>query len=161
MEAQVVYVPGTIVVGAGPSGLAVAACLKEQGVVGSVILEQSICVASMWQHKTYDHLRLHLSKRFCQLPPPPPPPPAFLLTDLPTWLVVATGENAEEVVPDIDGMATFRGPVVHMSSYKSGDEFKGKRVLIVGCGNAIVVRDTISSHAHISTNIFLCDLITT
>ncbi|WOK97545.1 indole-3-pyruvate monooxygenase YUCCA2-like [Canna indica] len=162
MEAQVVYVPDAIIVGAGPSGLAIAACLKEQGVISSVVLERSSYVASLSQHKTYDRLRLHLPKRFCQLSLTPLP------TDLPTyptmqqfaayleayaqrfdirlrfnhavvsaefnggvelwrvraivgadkraaveyisrWLVIATGKNAEEVVPDIDDMVTFRG----------------------------------------------------
>jgi indole-3-pyruvate monooxygenase len=54
-------------VGAGPSGLAVAACLKEKR-ISSLILERSNCVASLWQHKTYDRLSLHLPRQFCELP---------------------------------------------------------------------------------------------
>ncbi|KAG6483661.1 hypothetical protein ZIOFF_060313 [Zingiber officinale] len=52
------------------------------------------------------------------------------------WLVVATGENAEAVVPDLEGAAGFRGTVAHTSSYKSGDSYRGQRVLVVGCGNS-------------------------
>ncbi|CAA6671597.1 unnamed protein product [Spirodela intermedia] len=52
------------------------------------------------------------------------------------WLVVATGENAEVVLPEIRGMAQFKGPVVHTSAYRSGAAFRGKRVLVVGCGNS-------------------------
>ena len=52
------------------------------------------------------------------------------------WLVVATGENAEAVVPEIEGMGVFKGPVVHTSEYRSGDVFGEKRVLVVGCGNS-------------------------
>ncbi|KAK6944978.1 Flavin monooxygenase-like [Dillenia turbinata] len=62
-----VWVRGPIIVGAGPSGLAVAACLKQKG-VPSLIIERSSCIASLWQFKTYDRLRLHLPKHFCELP---------------------------------------------------------------------------------------------
>ncbi|CAL1375134.1 unnamed protein product [Linum trigynum] len=62
-----VWVNGPIIVGAGPSGLAAAACLSQHG-VPSLILEKSDCIASLWQYKTYDRLKLHLPKQFCQLP---------------------------------------------------------------------------------------------
>nr|QLD98961.1 YUCCA4 [Lilium sp. c96298] len=58
---------GPIIVGAGPSGLAVAACLADAG-IPSTVLEKSDCVASLWQHRTYDRLKLHLPKKFCELP---------------------------------------------------------------------------------------------
>lgn len=45
-----VWVNGPVIVGAGPSGLAVGACLKEQG-IPFVILEKSDCIASLWQKK--------------------------------------------------------------------------------------------------------------
>ncbi|GMN50535.1 hypothetical protein TIFTF001_019692 [Ficus carica] len=183
-----VWVPGPIIVGAGPSGLAVAACLKEKG-VPSLIIEKANCIASLWQLKTYDRLRLHLPKQFCELPLMPFP------SDFPTyptkqqfvnylkaytnnfdlklvfnrtvesarfdvgsglwrvetagllkeegeivyesqWLIVATGENAEEVWPELQGLDEFCGQIVHTSSYKSGELFRGKRVLVVGCGNS-------------------------
>lgn len=56
-----------VIIGAGPSGLAVAASLKKKG-VPSVVLERSDCIASLWQRKTYDRLRVHLPKQFCELP---------------------------------------------------------------------------------------------
>ncbi|MBA0594234.1 hypothetical protein Gorai_011146, partial [Gossypium raimondii] len=75
------------------------------------------------------------------------------------WLVVATGENAEAVMPEMEGMGEFGGDIRHTSLYKSGEEFRGKRVLVVGCGNSgmevcldlcnhnarpsLVVRDTV------------------
>ncbi|KAI6680122.1 hypothetical protein NL676_034003 [Syzygium grande] len=62
-----VFVHGPIIVGAGPSGLAASACLSEHG-VPSLILEKSDCIASLWQHRTYDRLKLHLPKRYCELP---------------------------------------------------------------------------------------------
>ncbi|KAL1816603.1 hypothetical protein ACET3Z_019177 [Daucus carota] len=56
-----------IIVGAGPSGLATAACLKAQS-IPYMILERENCFASLWKHKSYDRLHLHLAKQFCQLP---------------------------------------------------------------------------------------------
>ena len=58
---------GPVIVGAGPSGLAVGAGHKTQG-VPFIILERANCIASLWQNNTYDRLKLHLPKRFCQLP---------------------------------------------------------------------------------------------
>uniref|UniRef100_A0A803NNE4 indole-3-pyruvate monooxygenase n=1 Tax=Cannabis sativa TaxID=3483 RepID=A0A803NNE4_CANSA len=63
----VFWVQGPILVGAGPSGLAVSACLARQG-VPCLVLEKSDCIASLWQQRTYDRLKLHLPKQFCQLP---------------------------------------------------------------------------------------------
>jgi indole-3-pyruvate monooxygenase len=182
-----VWVNGPIIVGAGPSGLAVAACLREQG-VPFVVLEREDCIASLWQKRTYDRLRLHLPKQFCELPrmgfpdhyPEYPTRrqfidyledyaaafdirPEFNTTVLSArydetsglwrvrtaaapgapemeyigrWLVIATGENAERIVPDIPGLEGFAGDVAHVSDYKSGESYRGKRVLVVGCGNS-------------------------
>ncbi|TVU04470.1 hypothetical protein EJB05_47580, partial [Eragrostis curvula] len=52
------------------------------------------------------------------------------------WLVVATGENADPVVPDIDGLRQLTCPSMHAADYRSGEAFRGKRVLVVGCGNS-------------------------
>ncbi|KAI3677282.1 hypothetical protein L1987_86905 [Smallanthus sonchifolius] len=172
---------GPIIVGAGPSGIAVAACLKENG-IPSLVLERSDCIACLWQYKTYDRLKLHLPKQFCELPlfgypknfPKYPSKKQFVSymeayashfeikpkfnqsvssaefdsesrvwrvctqdsVYESRWLVVATGENAEAVVPEIQGIERFEGVVRHTCEYKSGCEFKGQRVLVVGCGNS-------------------------
>lgn len=212
-----IFFEGPIIVGAGPSGLAAAACLKQKG-IQSLILEKANCLASMWQFKTYDRLKLHLPKQFCQLPLMPFPKglplyptkqqflsylkayanhfdinPVFgkkvvsaefdcvcgfwrvktqevkkgILENVEYvchWLIVASGENAEEVVPQIEGMEQFKGPILHTSLYKSGNMFCGKNVLVVGCGNSgmevcldlcnhnalpsLVVRDSVSLINH-------------
>lgn len=180
-QAKFVKVLGPIIVGAGPSGLAVAACLYQQG-VPSLILEKNDCIASLWQQKTYDRLKLHLPKQFCELPlrgfpddfPKYPTKGQFIsymesyashfriqpkfnqavkttefdhikgvwrvqTEDLEyhsRWLIVATGENAEPVIPDIVGYDKFEGNILHTSEYKSGSKFKNQRVLVVGCGNS-------------------------
>ncbi|GKV35327.1 hypothetical protein SLEP1_g43615 [Rubroshorea leprosula] len=186
---QCIWTNGPVIVGAGPSGLAVAAGLKRQG-VPFIILERANCIASLWQNRTYDRLKLHLPRQFCQLPDFPFPvdfpeyltkyqfisylesyakhfdiTPHFNETvqfakydetfhlwrvktvstsgSLPVeveyicrWLVVATGENAEKVVPEFEGLEEFGGHVSHACDYKSGQIYSGKRVLVVGCGNS-------------------------
>lgn len=52
------------------------------------------------------------------------------------WLVVATGENAEPVVPELKGADLFKGSALHSSEYKSGTAYEGKKVLVIGCGNS-------------------------
>ncbi|KAK9206432.1 hypothetical protein WN943_016708 [Citrus x changshan-huyou] len=189
LSRRCIWVNGPVIVGAGPSGLATAACLRDQG-VPFVMLERAECIASLWQKRTYDRLNLHLPKQFCQLPKLPFPED---FPEYPTkrqfiqylesyaekfeinprfnecvqsarydetsglwrvktassagstktefeyicrWLVVATGENAERVMPDIEGLADFGGEVIHACDYKSGEKYKGKKVLVVGCGNS-------------------------
>ncbi|KAL8151533.1 hypothetical protein V2J09_021341 [Rumex salicifolius] len=63
---------GVIVVGAGPSGLATAACLSQES-IPYVVVEREECIASLWRNKAYARLHLHLKKRFCQLPHMPFP----------------------------------------------------------------------------------------
>jgi len=192
-------VRGPIIVGAGPSGLAVAATLSQHAVPFTV-LERSDGIADLWTNRTYDRLRLHLPKVFCELPharfpadfPTYPTKHDFLrylrsyaarfdvsplfgrtvtrarydadaslwrvtavssstsaaadggvatTTETETeyvspWLVVASGENAEVVVPTVKGRERFAGEVLHSSAYRSGERFKGMRVLVVGCGNS-------------------------
>ncbi|KAL2897731.1 putative indole-3-pyruvate monooxygenase YUCCA4 [Bienertia sinuspersici] len=52
------------------------------------------------------------------------------------WLIVATGENAEPLIPEIQGIEKFSGKLVHTSLYKSGNDFGNQRVLVIGCGNS-------------------------
>lgn len=56
----------TIIVGAGPAGLAVGACLKQAG-LPCLILEQTDKVGAAW-HRHYDRLHLHTAKAYSALP---------------------------------------------------------------------------------------------
>lgn len=184
-----------VIVGAGQSGLATAACLSVLS-VPCLILERDDCVASLWRRRCYERVTLHLAKRFSQLPhaPLPDSAPTFLSKPLyirylddyaarfglrvalrrevvsaeydpaegrwriavrnrgnegggaaeeeeecysARYLVVASGENDEAVVPgSIPGVESFPGPVVHSSRYRNGKEYEGKAVLVVGAGNS-------------------------
>ncbi|HZY99279.1 MAG TPA: NAD(P)/FAD-dependent oxidoreductase, partial [Candidatus Baltobacteraceae bacterium] len=50
-------------------------------------------------------------------------------------VVVATGYNRVPVRPTWDGESEFRGRILHSSSYRDGEPFRGQRVLVVGLGN--------------------------
>ncbi|CAL4986322.1 unnamed protein product [Urochloa decumbens] len=63
MEVQTIV----LIVGAGPAGLAAAACLTQIN-IPYVIVEREDCSASLWQNCAYDRLKLHLAKEFCELP---------------------------------------------------------------------------------------------
>ncbi|CAO2162132.1 unnamed protein product [Urochloa humidicola] len=74
--------PEVIVIGAGPSGLAVSACLSLRG-VPSLVLESDDCVGSLWRKRAYDRLTLHLPKTASALPhaPHPAAAPEYLPRD--------------------------------------------------------------------------------
>ena len=61
----------TLIIGAGPAGLAVAACLTQRG-VPFILLEQGDRVGRAW-HDHYDRLHLHTSRGMSGLPGLPMP----------------------------------------------------------------------------------------
>ncbi|MDM7832543.1 flavin-containing monooxygenase [Cellulomonas edaphi] len=61
----------TLVIGAGPAGLAVAASLRSRG-VDTVVLERADHVAASWR-RHYDRLHLHTTRRWSSLPGKPIP----------------------------------------------------------------------------------------
>ncbi|XP_027351672.1 probable indole-3-pyruvate monooxygenase YUCCA10 [Abrus precatorius] len=176
-----------IVVGAGTSGIAAAACLTKQS-IPYIIIEREECFASLWQKYTYDRLHLHLRKQVCELPYFPFPksyphyvPRKQFIEYLGTYvkhfnidplyqravelverddekgkwkvmaknrssgeveeygcrfLVVASGETAEPRVPQVLGLESFKGKVIHSTGYKNGNEFEDEHVLVVGSGNS-------------------------
>ncbi|GAV79365.1 FMO-like domain-containing protein [Cephalotus follicularis] len=52
------------------------------------------------------------------------------------FLVVASGTNSEAIIPEVPGLDSFRGEFMHSSKYVNGKKWKGKEVLVVGCGNS-------------------------
>ncbi|CAK8544257.1 unnamed protein product [Lathyrus sativus] len=176
-----------IIVGAGPSGLSVAASLTNQS-IPYIILERENCFASLWKKYAYDRLHLHLKKQYCELPHKPFPPsfPSYIPKEMflqyleeyvshfninPVYhrtveyaefdegcgkwkvkavnkdsgeveeydgrfLVVASGETSDSFVPEIEGLKSFGGKVMHSTGFKNGKEFKDEHVLVVGSGNS-------------------------
>ncbi|RRT34513.1 hypothetical protein B296_00057099 [Ensete ventricosum] len=64
-----------VIVGAGQSGLATAACLTALS-VPCLILERDDCIGSLWRNRCYDRVTLHLAKQYSELPHAPHPPSA-------------------------------------------------------------------------------------
>ncbi|KAI3695852.1 hypothetical protein L1987_78854 [Smallanthus sonchifolius] len=52
------------------------------------------------------------------------------------FLVVATGENSQGFIPNVYGLDSFKGLVIHSSEYENGKKFGNKDVLVVGAGNS-------------------------
>ncbi|MEO1163692.1 MAG: NAD(P)/FAD-dependent oxidoreductase [Chloroflexota bacterium] len=50
--------------------------------------------------------------------------------------VIATGINRTPFIPDWQGINSFNGRLMHACEHKTGKEFAGKRVLVVGIGNS-------------------------
>jgi indole-3-pyruvate monooxygenase len=55
-----------VIIGAGPAGLATAACLRGAG-LAHVVLEREAQIANAW-HRHYDRLHLHTTKTYSALP---------------------------------------------------------------------------------------------
>ncbi|KAI9120216.1 hypothetical protein K1719_008864 [Acacia pycnantha] len=108
-----------IIVGAGPSGLSVAACLTRRS-IPFIILEKDDCFASLWNKYSYDRLHFHLRKQFCELP----------------HMSFPQSYPYEPFVPAVEGLGGFKGRVIHSTEFKSGEEFKDEHVLVVGSGNS-------------------------
>ena len=51
-------------------------------------------------------------------------------------VVVATGPDAEPVMPAWPGMASFPGTLIHAGQFRSTEEMAGRDVLVVGPGNS-------------------------
>lgn len=51
------------------------------------------------------------------------------------FVVVATGYDHTPRVPDWPGRDSFRGELIHASSYTTSDPFRARHVLVVGVGN--------------------------
>uniref|UniRef100_UPI0013D23171 NAD(P)-binding domain-containing protein n=1 Tax=Enterobacter hormaechei TaxID=158836 RepID=UPI0013D23171 len=54
----------------------------------------------------------------------------------PRHVVLATGVSGIPNIPDIPGLNNFTGKVVHSSGYDDGENWKGKRALVIGTGNS-------------------------
>lgn len=51
-------------------------------------------------------------------------------------IIIATGPYCKPKPVSFKGMETFAGKIVHSFQYKSGKDFKGQKVLVIGFGNS-------------------------
>ncbi len=168
----------TLIIGAGPAGLATAACLSTRGLPFKLV-EQTHEVGSSWR-RHYEPLHLHTARQHSALPFLPFPrgtpryPSRQQVVDYLEryarhfriepffgcrvsrleranggWIadtargrlrmrriVVATGVNAVACLPSWPGQECFRGEVIHSSTYRNGEPFRHRRVLVAGFGNS-------------------------
>ncbi len=52
------------------------------------------------------------------------------------WLIMATGAFGKPKPVNFDGMESFKGRIMHSYGYKTGKDFKGQKILVVGFGNS-------------------------
>ncbi len=55
-----------------------------------------------------------------------------------TRVVVATGRERVPTIPNWPGIATYRGTLRHAADFGAVEQYRGKSVLVVGCGNSAV-----------------------
>jgi putative flavoprotein involved in K+ transport len=70
----------------------------------------------------------------------------------PRHVVLATGVSGIPNVPDIPSLKNFTGKVAHSSQYDDGEDWKGKRAIVVGTGNSghDIAQDLYSSGAQVT-----------
>ena len=54
----------------------------------------------------------------------------------PRHIVMATGVSGIPNIPDIPSLKDFKGPVLHSSQYRDGEDWSGKRAIVIGTGNS-------------------------
>src|SRR5207244_2834335 len=70
----------------------------------------------------------------------------------PRHVVLATGVSGIPSVPEIAGLKDFAGKVMHSSGYDAGENWKGKRAIVIGTGNSghDIAQDLYSSGAEVT-----------
>jgi putative flavoprotein involved in K+ transport len=70
----------------------------------------------------------------------------------PKHVVLATGVSGIPNWPDIPGLKNFAGAVLHSSQYDDGENWKGKRAIVIGTGNSghDIAQDLYSSGADVT-----------
>jgi len=51
-------------------------------------------------------------------------------------VMIAVGYNCEKNMPNVPGMDTFEGKLMHSKDYRTRDGFEGQRVVVIGLGNS-------------------------
>ncbi|MCK1361504.1 NAD(P)/FAD-dependent oxidoreductase [Bradyrhizobium sp. 199] len=70
----------------------------------------------------------------------------------PRHVIIATGVSGIANIPDIPSLANFRGTLLHSSRYEDGENWTGKRAIVIGTGNSghDIAQDLYSSGAEVT-----------
>ncbi|OKO72723.1 NAD(P)/FAD-dependent oxidoreductase [Bradyrhizobium sp. AS23.2] len=70
----------------------------------------------------------------------------------PRHVVMATGVSGIANMPDIPGLTNFKGTLLHSSRYEDGENWTGKRAIVIGTGNSghDIAQDLCSSGAEVT-----------
>jgi cation diffusion facilitator CzcD-associated flavoprotein CzcO len=70
----------------------------------------------------------------------------------PRHVVMATGVSGIPSLPDIPSLKNFTGTIIHSSQYTDGEEWRGKKALVIGTGNSghDIAQDLYSSGADVT-----------
>lgn len=70
----------------------------------------------------------------------------------PRHVVMATGVSGIPNQPDIPSLENFNGTLLHSSRYEDGEDWKGKRAIVIGTGNSghDIAQDLCSSGAEVT-----------
>ena len=70
----------------------------------------------------------------------------------PRHIVMATGVSGIPNIPDIPSLKDFSGQVLHSSQYRDGEDWSGKRAIVIGTGNSghDIAQDLYSSGAQVT-----------
>jgi cation diffusion facilitator CzcD-associated flavoprotein CzcO/pimeloyl-ACP methyl ester carboxylesterase len=174
------------VVGAGFSGLGMAAGLRQAGVTDFTVLERAGSVGGIWRDNTYPGCRCDVPSHLYSFSFAPNPRWPRTYSAQPTirayleevtdrlglrphirfdcelqearwdsgrtrWLlrtargqlscdvlVAAPGLLSQPAVPDLPGLESFPGPVLHSARWDDGVQLAGRRVAVVGTGASAI-----------------------
>ena len=133
----------TVIVGAGPSGLAVAGCLTQAG-LSFTLLEREASVGASWR-KHYDRLHLHTARALSSLPHLPMPP------DYPTYPsrdeVVAYLDNYQRALGieprlGVEVTRATRAPDGRWHVTAAGEAWNARNLVVASGYNAAPTRPT-------------------
>jgi cation diffusion facilitator CzcD-associated flavoprotein CzcO len=70
----------------------------------------------------------------------------------PRHVIMATGVSGIPKLPHIETLARFDGPAIHSSEYRDGQDWSGKRAIVLGSGNSghDIAQDLYSSGAQVT-----------
>lgn len=81
--------------------------------------------------------------------------PSTLQYDLFEGVIIATGIFAKGHIPEIPGLNSFSGRIIHSKDYKSGALFEGKKVMTIGGSfSGAEIASDVSSHSALSYHCF-------